>query len=231
MGNDLISIDTGDFVLFQSTFPRGERPSSSTRIPFLSQFQSTFPRGERHKFLCSSGEIRNFNPRSRVGNDLTPCVRSSFSVDFNPRSRVGNDHIRMHFFANIRISIHVPAWGTTQNSEASASYILISIHVPAWGTTAFAVSSIAAHPFQSTFPRGERHYINQLSLWNLDFNPRSRVGNDAIFATESNFCDISIHVPAWGTTDVPLSSGETMCISIHVPAWGTTERRCKYDSF
>lgn len=68
VGNDLISIDTGDFVLFQSSFPRGERPSSSTRIPFLSQFQSTFPRGERlqistifHLYICISSTNSHFS--------------------------------------------------------------------------------------------------------------------------------------------------------------------------
>ena len=92
VGNDLISIDTGDFVLFQSSFPRGERPSSSTRIPFLSQFQSTFPRGER---------------RSKRSD-------SDYFTDFNPRSRVGNDSINRSYRLRYIISIHVPAWGTTK---------------------------------------------------------------------------------------------------------------------
>ncbi len=114
VGNDLISIDTGDFVLFQSTFPRGERPSSSTRIPFLSQFQSTFPRGERRLECRVWKSIIYFNPRSRVGNDVKSgkhtVIHSIISIhvpacgttrqateanknwsNFNPRSRVGND--------------------------------------------------------------------------------------------------------------------------------------------
>ena len=47
VGNDLISIDTGDFVLFQSTFPRGERRSKRSDSDYFT----------------------DFNPRSRVGND------------------------------------------------------------------------------------------------------------------------------------------------------------------
>ena len=136
MGNDLISIDTGDFVLFQSTFPRGERPSSSTRIPFLSQFQSTFPRGER-RCQCE------------------------------------------HWLAIFFISIHVPAWGTTIQSECPR----------------------AALRFQSTFPRGERHsHTNVLVVHLLHFNPRSRVGNDSSGFSILRKISISIHVPAWGTT-------------------------------
>ena len=82
-----------------------------------------------------------------------------------------------------------------------------------------------------------------------NFNPRSRVGNDAN-GNGGNIFEyiISIHVPAWGTT-VPAwlyfvkfedfnprsrvgndeSSGiqtATGVISIHVPAWGTTPRGC-----
>ena len=118
VGNDLISIDTGDFVLFQSTFPRGERPSSSTRIPFLSQFQSTFPRGER-RLEC------------RVWKSI---------IYFNPRSRVGND-VDMHgTYFRWMISIHVPAWGTTVRLYSVSNVSRISIHVPAWGTTLNPVS-------------------------------------------------------------------------------------------
>ena len=158
MGNDLISIDTGDFVLFQSTFPRGERPSSSTRIPFLSQFQSTFPRGERRLECRVWKSIIYFNPRSRVGNDVK-----------------SGKHTVIHSI----ISIHVPAWGTTIQSECPR----------------------AALRFQSTFPRGERHsHTNVLVVHLLHFNPRSRVGNDSSGFSILRKISISIHVPAWGTT-------------------------------
>ena len=98
---------------FQSTFPRGERPSISVfvRISFNfnprslvgndgkpkvsgiinSKFQSTFPRGERPLWL--------------LGGDLR--------CDFNPRSLVGNDQQQIHLLHRLLISIHVPSWGTT----------------------------------------------------------------------------------------------------------------------
>ena len=101
----------------------------------------------------------DFNPRSRVGNDVAGDVtleyetkfQSTFPrgerhidlrlfpalVDFNPRSRVGNDGYDFFQFVNRRvISIHVPAWGTT-----------LCACVPLWEDT-----------FQSTFPRGERQH-------------------------------------------------------------------------
>ena len=40
--------------------------------------------------------------------------------DFNPRSRVGNDRV-MYLVGQLKeISIHVPAWGTTERSKKMA---------------------------------------------------------------------------------------------------------------
>ena len=143
-------------------------------------FQSTFPRGERlcvHWNLC---RFYDFNPRSRVGNDLGRTLSDLFLI----------------------ISIHVPAWGTTTAGLKGGAYVqdfnprsrvgndckcehwltifFISIHVPAWGTTQFPnLIKFADILFQSTFPRGERL---------ADPIATPAVGS------------ISIHVPAWGTT-------------------------------
>ena len=136
MGNDLISIDTGDFVLFQSTFPRGERPSSSTRIPFLSQFQSTFPRGER-RCQCE------------------------------------------HWLAIFFISIHVPAWGTTIQSECPRAALRFQSTFPRGERLRRPSTIFCNAPFQSTFPRGERLQLRCAIMTQIM---------------------ISIHVPAWGTT-------------------------------
>ena len=76
--------------------------------------------------------------------------------------------------------------------------------------------------FQSTFPRGERLGINALPfrMYGFNprsregndspersglaerscFNPRSREGNDAMFFFVRHPVDVSIHVPARGTT-------------------------------
>ena len=100
-------------------------------------FQSTFPRGERRKVVSLKVGNKYFNPRSRVGNDL-PCGRTiphrldfnprsrvgndvgnaldkAIEIDFNPRSRVGNDCSRDAYDLVMGISIHVPAWGTTKS--------------------------------------------------------------------------------------------------------------------
>ena len=55
---------------FQSTFPRGERPSVNSPTYSVPLFQSTFPRGERHLTEHTPAPlIQHFNPRSHVGND------------------------------------------------------------------------------------------------------------------------------------------------------------------
>ena len=82
-------------------------------------FQSTFPRGERHNDGRQMRDVWNFNPRSRVGNDGDLRDDKKDPSHFNPRSRVGNDR---HFCRGVHrkgISIHVPAWGTTSFSVCS----------------------------------------------------------------------------------------------------------------
>ena len=79
-------------ILFQSTFPRGERRHRYQILRTKNRFQSTFPRGERRTGGSQAVAACNFNPRSLVGTD------------------------GLHFHRDWRrfISIHVPSWGTTQ---------------------------------------------------------------------------------------------------------------------
>ena len=121
-------------------------------------FQSTFPRGERRSLLRDPLDSMHFNPRSHVGNDrlvypvlrLLPYFNPRSHVgndnnnssclkpfhNFNPRSHVGNDWTGADLYRYIIISIHVPTWGTTTMGGILKSLGFISIHVPTWGTTA-----------------------------------------------------------------------------------------------
>ena len=144
-------------------------------------FQSTFPRGERPAFFQSDRGSVYFNPRSRVGNDTVHSVRDIVPEYFNPRSRVGNDAacfaitkatfsfqstfprgerltLTMLIWVLAIISIHVPAWGTT---EMKSRYITGKRNFnprSRVGNDVFAVINRRLHSeFQSTFPRGERH--------------------------------------------------------------------------
>ena len=175
-----LSISTNLFALiFQSTFPRGERHHQPGYHYLLHSFQSTFLCGERRHITRMQLTTLHFNPRSRVGNDGwsysdricdrdfnphscvgndTKCEKKLRSYpDFNPRSLVGNDdskHPRHCFFS---ISIHVPSWETTWHNHKYSGSTEISIHVPSWGTTDSACNTCKVSG---------------------DFNPRSLVGND-----------------------------------------------------
>ena len=143
---------------------------------------------------------------------------------FNPRSRVGNDfnQFGIEFFRTI--SIHVPAWGTTEMKQLADIAMKFQSTFPRGERLNVMDVWIKLSVFQSTFPRGERLNIRTENICAVNFNPRSRVGNDDIISRVKATKSISIHVPAWGTTEMGVTFSNIKNISIHVPAWGTTER-------
>ena len=191
------------------------------------EFQSTFPRGERREPMPWLRINKNFNPRSRVGNDVYQLPESRETI----------------------ISIHVPAWGTTlmwqqareqatefqstfprgerpkhglkirevmqfqstfprgerlKSDPIGTSKVLFQSTFPRgerpvfydleWSNQRFQstfprgerrvkkITKLSTILFQSTFPRGERHLGISWKIWRVNFNPRSRVGNDCKFS-------------------------------------------------
>ena len=121
-------------------------------------------------------------------------------MDFNPRPREGDDSYRRDDKGQILISIHVPARGTTHIDSELRDLKSISIHVPARGTTDIATVQDKIGEFQSTSPRGGR-LQRGAEVWpDGYFNPRPREGDDSLSAQGGAKYDISIHVPARGTT-------------------------------
>ena len=102
-------------ILFQSTFPRGERLELKHTTMIFRIFQSTFPRGERP----------NSQTVHKAGNTISIHVPAW-----------GTTKDLVAWDETIKISIHVPAWGTTTGANDVDIMLDISIHVPAWGTTA-----------------------------------------------------------------------------------------------
>ena len=137
-GNDALSVyHLRDLYLFQSTFPRGERQIDLvSQIWIIITFQSTFPRGER---LLQS---------------VNQCPEILFQSTF-PRGERRHRHYMPGY--PTRVSIHVPARGTTyigsiipdavycfnprsrEGNDLPLSQLYpvlpVSIHVPARGTT------------------------------------------------------------------------------------------------
>ena len=193
---------------------------------FRARFQSTFPRGERRCYYFSADDTKYFNPRSRVGNDVVDyqtltvidisihvpawgtTMQSLFSsriLEFQSTFPRGE---RPHFPFSIP---HIPVFQSTfPRGERLFSIFgdfakdAISIHVPAWGTTERQFIFLMKLAFQSTFPRGERRSFPHSPFLLQHFNPRSRVGNDWLSWHLYRLLLISIHVPAWGTTN-PVS--------------------------
>ena len=122
---------------FQSTFPHGERRYYTSYGYMGYVFQSTFPHGERRSIKDGGkNESYSFNPRSRTGNDVP-----------------GHQRVRA---------------------------CKVSIHVPARGTTGCKIFFCDDDPFQSTFPHGERQLVHAFLFCRWCFNPRSRTGNDYV---------------------------------------------------
>ena len=166
-------------VIFQSTFPRGERLYGRMPRKVLLLFQSTFPRGERPGWYRWVAGAVHFNPRSHVGNDTfyflsfilksisihvptwgTTFVyprQSSSYMDFNPRSHVGNDKVKSYVK-----KFRYPFQSTFPRGERR-------------GLSSICMTKTE---FQSTFPRGERPWFRKYRLSYRYFNPRSHVGND-----------------------------------------------------
>ncbi len=191
--------------LFQSTRPRGARPLSRLLLwRSVLMFQSTRPRGARHGIPRALGHTRcRFNPRARVGRDLT-CNKNSPN--------------------HAGVSIHAPAWGATQQGFMPVHLAEVSIHAPAWGAT--SVRSSAIHRKRRFNPRARvgRDSLGVLA-WRLPhvsihapawgatpnpdhseqetgcFNPRARVGRDGYGGQSvAPLLNVSIHAPAWGAT-------------------------------
>ena len=124
--------------------------------------------------------VRGFNPRSREGNDMEtiPSDTEGTKVSIHVPAR-GTTALPPVSPEVPPVSIHVPARGTT----AAGFYFMgandVSIHVPARGTTrSIARRFFTIALFQSTFPRGERQNKPDMLRTYWRFNPRSREGND-----------------------------------------------------
>ena len=141
VGNDHV----GDILVINSSISIHVPAWGTTLYPTLStpvkKFQSTFPRGERRRYYITANDTEHFNPRSRVGND---CLIATFYLWQKISIHVpawGTTIVPAVNKVAGKISIHVPAWGTTRSAGRAGNTGSISIHVPAWGTTQISLDS------------------------------------------------------------------------------------------
>ena len=167
-------------VVFQSTFPRGERraehantffemtvsihvPTRGTTMGWCKDIWKAIvsihvpTRGTTPRNPTYDNPDRSFNPRSHEGNDAyemnTVCVRIYVSIHVPTRGTTLPEAAR-YFWEDV--SIHVPTRGTTEAAGCLDRQSRVSIHVPTRGTTSWWRNSTTTTRFQSTFPRGER---------------------------------------------------------------------------
>ena len=103
---------------------------------------------------------------------------------FNPRTRVGCDLFSRGGWGNLNGAFQSTHPRGVRQSRilVSMGTFFVSIHAPAWGATPrLAATCMAGEVFQSTHPRGVRPG-RVLQRWRgfPSFNPRTRVGCDAI---------------------------------------------------
>ena len=146
---------------------------------------------------------RSFNPRTRVGCDLSaPILLVSMSA----------------------VSIHAPVWGATAKCCANKALLWFQSTHPCGVRLLHPNLSMNLVMFQSTHPCGVRltRLILRFSLssfnprtrvgcdllccgfqYRLDgFNPRTRVGCDLNSLIKHSQQGVSIHAPVWGATAV-----------------------------
>ena len=195
---------TFEQCLFQSTHPRGVRPSPSYPPCAKSWVSIHAPAwGATSRRFASGTGSASFNPRTRVGCDSIPAAHRCAAVCFNPRTRVGCDITSCTSRSAVRLFQSTHPRGVRHQSRDPF------VGQPARFNPRTRVGCDRLSPtpvprrsrFQSTHPRGVRRF------------PLVAAAFDG---------DVSIHAPAWGATTSLTTSSRTVMVSIHAPAWGAT---------
>ena len=185
--------------------------------------------GATHAYQSFPALFRGFNPRTRVGCDLTITPYCLTYIPFQsthprgvrlarptscPMSRkFQSTHPRgvrlVEDFNDFRIegvSIHAPAWGATRKPRPRPSQQSRFNPRTRVGCDCSILASRRSIPrFQSTHPRGVRRAAPMLT---------------------SCAVGVSIHAPAWGATPAHTVLIIGYEVSIHAPAWGATSLVC-----
>ena len=179
-------------VEFQSTHPRGVRPTPPYFATASSRFNPRTREGCDSRSGNSSQCESGFNPRTREGCDIINSLIVLLWWGFNPRTREGCDilptfpaincpmfqstHPRgvrrkeLVKYLSVKVSIHAPARGVTLLMSSLISFKGVSIHAPTKGATVNAIRRAdLLTKFQSTHPRGVRLPLLSSSITALEF--------------------------------------------------------------
>ena len=105
----------GQYLWFQSTHPRGVRPTYLSQSVTPSRFQSTHPRGVRHGSRMRYVRTACFNPRTHVGCDWRAGGWLSIASKFQSTHPRGvRRTVAVCVALELLVSIHAPTWGATR---------------------------------------------------------------------------------------------------------------------
>ena len=152
--------------LFQSTHPRGVRHQQTLRLfRFRGLFQSTHPRGVRRTKFATHVDPQHVSIHAPAwGATRRFWSRPAILRCFNPRTRVGCDQRSRNIPTRI---------GWFQSTH------------PRGVRLRWQSFRKKGKKFQSTHPRGVRHDSGHVSTLHRGcFNPRTRVGCDAVMMKE-----------------------------------------------
>ena len=106
VGNDKVSFIVYSVDGISIHVPSWGTTAESLIWPLCILFQSTFPRGERHTVIDTYKRFKDFNPRSLVGNDPGPLrfvLQTGISIHVPSWGTTANFHKYSLFFYAINI--------------------------------------------------------------------------------------------------------------------------------
>ena len=167
---------------FQSTRPRGARPTSGF-ICMINAYVSI------HAPAGGATSAQRSGPPQRLevsihapagGATAQKQTRSWSALGFNPRARGGRDPQKPAAEESPKVvSIHAPAGGATIYAAWRGPLAPVSIHAPAGGATLQTISMQSAKRGFNPRARGGRDPHSKLNAANWkSFNPRARGGRD-----------------------------------------------------
>ena len=166
--------------IFQSSLPRGERPTPKPATTAGSDFNPRSHEGSDNASETISCMMKYFNPRSHEGSDHIPVDMVCFVIIsilaptrgatvfrmaqrvrcpyFNPRSHEGSDAVKILMIPKIIISILAPTRGATSNAKSGAFALRYFNPRSHEGSDRLLPTFwLPTEEFQSSLPRGERH--------------------------------------------------------------------------
>ena len=234
---------------FQSTHPRGVRPSAgqvtldclpvSIHAPAWGAtppapatpsptrwFQSTHPRGVRRRIVAPAPSPHRFNPRTRVGCDPKVTGKGQIYFVFQSTHPRGVRRRRRCVQRGDTWFQSTHPRGVRHPARCEIHiWSAVSIHAPAWGATAGLIQPRRSPEVSIHAPAwGATGLLFGWGTWLAVFQSTHPRGvRHHLCAAGQGTGPVSIHAPAWGATRACPSLAAVYCsVSIHAPAWGAT---------